>query len=416
MTAVSVDSKEEVVHISSLAVTNRDFLAVVSAQPETSREQTVQDIIAVGSAAMLRVQTTMDVDFVDKRFHELSTQFEGSLRSFEEESLDSITKKLSPTEAGSYTKYIADTVAEARKDFEKLSAELGKSTKDLLDPEKKGSAVGQLEKLVAETGAAFQRMFDPQIKDSYSSRLEEKLAEVFGGTGRVGLIGAALQDSLRPVVREVQELKEKLEARKVTEELIDSTTLKGAPFEQRVNARLCELAKPFGDDIEAVGSGKGGSRAGDFVADLNGCGRRIVVEARAKRETSLPRIKEEMDRQKAERGADFALHISSGADMLPQHVGDFQIFGDKIVTTFENLHIAYRIARLAVLAEAPDGELDAGALREVIAKAKDAASSLRSVRTKASQVRKLADGINGDAEEAESRLFNLLSDAEGMIS
>jgi hypothetical protein len=42
--------------------------------------------------------------------------------------------------------------------------------------------------------------------------------------------------------------------------------------------------------------------------------------------------------------------------MLPQHFGGFQIYEDKLVTTAENLHIAYRVARLLALSDAPAGE------------------------------------------------------------
>jgi hypothetical protein len=82
--------------------------------------------------------------------------------------------------------------------------------------------------------------------------------------------------------------------------------------------------------------------------------------------------------------------------MLPQHVGGFQIYEDKLVTTAENLHIAYRVARLLALSDAPAGEADIAAVRGTLAKIKDSAQSLRDMKSKASQVKNLAEKIQTD--------------------
>jgi len=129
------------VTIVNLTVNNPDFLSAVASQAESKREQIVLDIIAVGSAAMRRVQTTVDLEFVEKRFSALSGNFERALGSFEKQALESLTRRFSPTESGSYTKHIADLVGGARKDVQGWTTELSKSAKDLLDPDKKSSAV-----------------------------------------------------------------------------------------------------------------------------------------------------------------------------------------------------------------------------------------------------------------------------------
>jgi hypothetical protein len=401
--------------ITNLAVSNPDFSAVIAAQPESNRGQAVLDIIAVGSAAMRRVQTTVDVDFVEKRFGALSTNFERALATFEKQALDMFSKRFSPTETGSYTKYIADLLGSARKDVQGWTTELAKSSKDLLDPDKKSSAVGRLDELIREATEQFEGMFDPEVKSSYAARLNEQLSSLFGGNGRPGVLGTSLHEALLPVLKELRELKEKVEARKAAEQVIASSSLKGRPFEDQVQARLSQLAQPFGDDVLPVGSGNGGSKAGDFLVIMNGTGKRLVVEARDRKQLSLPAIKAELERQKAEREADFALYVSSSQEMLPQHVGDFQVYEDKLITTIDHVHIGYRIARLIVLSRSATGEVDVPALRAILTKAREAASSLRNVKTKASQVKKLAEGIHGDADGTESRLLELVEEAERLL-
>ena len=181
--------------------------------------------------------------------------------------------------------------------------------------------------------------------------------------------------------------------------------MKGRSFEEQVYSRLSQLAQFHSDDVTAVGNS--GSRAGDFLVTLNGTGRRLVVEARDRKALSLPAIKTELQEQKTQRGADLAIYVSSGREMLPQHVGDFQIYEDQIISTLENLHIAYRLARLIVTIKAPTGQLDVAALRNILAKVRETISSLRNVKSKASQIRNLADGVHGDADGAELRVMEL---------
>lgn len=365
---------------------------------------------------MLRVQTTIDVDFVEKQFAALNSKFERALEGFERQTTNTLTKRFSPTESGSYTKQIGELIGGARKDFQAWTNNLSKTARDLLDPDKKGSAVGCLEGIVGETTKRFEQMFDPEVKGSYSARLSEQLSGLFGGNGRVGVLQASLAEAVKPVLNELRELKEKVEGRKAAEQVIASTSLKGPRFEELVHLRLSHLAQPFGDDLAAVGTGNGGSKAGDFLVTVNGSGKRVVVEARDRKQMSLPAIKHDLEREMKERGADVALYVSSRTEMLPRHVGEFQIYGEKLVTTLDNLPIAYRVARVMALMEAPDGELDIAELRGVLSKIKEAAQSLRKVKGKASQIETLINGIQSDSEETERAILGLVAQAETLLT
>jgi hypothetical protein len=412
--SVQLDHNSGTVVLASLVVNNPDLFAVLSTQPPATHEQMVLDVLAVGGAAMRRVQTTVDLDLVEKRFGGLSANFERSLTAFEKKALETMTSRFSPTENGSYTKHIADVVSTARKDVQSWTTDLSKCAKDLLDPEKKSSAVGQLEKLVQTANERFAKMFDPEARGSYAARLNDQLTAVFGENGRPGALGALMKDSLQPVLKDLQEIKEKVEARKAAEQVVAISTLKGRPFEDEIHCQLSLLAQPYGDDVTAVGNS--GSRSGDFIVTLAGSGRRLVVEARDRRVSSLPAIKGELQTQKKAREADIAIYVASGREMLPQHVGEFQIYGDQIITTSNYLLIAYRIARLITTMQAPAGQLDAGALRGIFIRVKDAISTLRNVKSKASQIRNLADGVHEDATSAETRVIELLREAEGMLN
>src|SRR5207244_3087542 len=137
-----------------------------------------------------------------------------------------------------------------------------------------------------EAAEEFEGMFDPDVKDSYAARLNERLSFLFGDDGDSGQFEHLLRKTLEPLLKEIRELKEKVEGRKAAEQVIIACTLKGKPFEELVHSRLSHLAQPFGDDVAAVGNGAGGSRAGDFLVGLNGSGKRLVVEARDRKQMS----------------------------------------------------------------------------------------------------------------------------------
>lgn len=412
---ITINQDERSVTIDRFRVANADFFALISSEPPESQEQVILDVIMVGSAAMQRVRSTIDVDFVEKRFGVLSGSFERSLGQLEKRATDALSRRFSPTEGGSYTRQIAELIADAKHDVLLWNKELETSARSLLDPDKKTSGVGKLSELVQHASSQFQQMFDPNIATSYAFRLNERLVQLFGADGQAGILQSVLQDALKPVVNELRDVREKIEAKKAAEQVIECSVQKGKPFEDLVHVELSRLAQPYGDDVLSVASGNNGSRAGDFLISFMGLGKSAVVEARNRRQISLPAIKAELDREIGERAADLAIYISSGSEMLPQHVGDFQIYGNKLVTTIENIHIAYRLARVLVAIESPDGAIDVSGLRSILTRVRDAARSMRDMKSKATQVKKLADGINSDANGTEMIILGLVEEAEKLM-
>jgi hypothetical protein len=412
---ITINQNQGTITINSLTIKNPDLLSLLLTEPPESQVQVVQDVIAVGSTAMQRVRTTIDVDFVENRFNTLTAVFQRALSELERRATDSLSQRFSPTESGSYTKHISDLIASARKDVQTWHKDLESQANALLDPDKKTSAAGKLEELVRQAKASFEKMFDPSNTDSYAYKLNLQLSQVFGTNGHAGILQAALQDSLKPIFTELNDLKQKVGERKAAELVIESSTLKGKPFEERVQEELARLATPYGDDVQNVASGSNGSRAGDFLVALSGFSKSVVVEARNRKQASLPSIKNDLDREMHERAADFAIYVASGPEMLPQHVGEFNIYGNKVVTTIDTLHIAYRLVRVLAATTTPEGSVDVGSLRAVLAKVRDAARSLRTIKAKATQVENLGETIGEHANETEGIILSLIDAAEKML-
>jgi hypothetical protein len=413
--AININKTEGSITIDSLTIKNPDLFSLVVAEPPESQIQIVQDVIAVGSTAMQRVRTTIDVDFVESRFKTLTGLFQGALSEFERRAGDALSQRFSPTESGSYTKQIGDLIADARRDVQCWQKDLDARATSLLDPDKKTSATGKLDELVRQAKSSFEQMFNPSNATSYAYKLNQQLSQVFGTDGRAGTLQAALQDALRPVFVELNDLKQKVGERKAAEKIIESSTLKGKPFEDRVQDELSRLAEPYADDVQNVANGANGSRAGDFMVSFAGFGKSVVVEARNRKQTSLPSIKADLDREMKERAADFAIYVAGEPAMLPQHVGDFNIYDNKIVATADTLHIAYRLVRVLAGMDTPEGAVDLSRLRTVLAKIKEVASSLRNIKLKANQVGKLGEAIKDDAIGTEDAILGLIDDAEKLL-
>jgi hypothetical protein len=412
---ININQTEGSITINNLIVKNPDLFSLVAAEPLESQLQIVQDVIAVGSTAMQRVRTTIDVDFVEKRFGALSNTFEKALTQLERRSIDAVTQKFSPTESGSYTKHFEDLIGSAKKDVQNWYKNLEMQASSLLDPDKKTSAAGKLDELVRQAKTSFEQMFNPSNTASYAYKLNQQLSQVFGTNGHAGILQAVLQDSLKPVFAELNDLKQKLEARKAAEQVIECSTLKGKPFESWVEEELWRLAKPYSDDVQNVANGANGSRAGDFLVAFAGFSKNVVVEARNRKQSSLPSIKADLDREMKERAADFAIYVASGPEMLPQHVGEFNIYGNKIVATAETLHIAYRLVRVLAGMETPEGAVDLSKLRAVLAKIRETAASLRNIKQKATQIGRLGEGIKDDVSGTEDAILGLIDSAEKML-
>lgn len=412
---ITVNQNDGSVMIRELTVRNADFLNIMASEPPESQGEAVLDVIAVGSAAIQRVRTTIDVDFIEKRFGTLSGTFEKTLNQLEKRAMDAVSQRFSPTESGSYTKQIGDLIAEAKRDVQVWNKDLDVSARALLDPDKKTSGVGKLGELIEQASVRFQQMFDPDLRTSYAFQLNERLAQVFGVDGHSGILQGSMQDALKPILAELHDLKEKIEGRKAAEQVIESSALKGKPFEEWVHSELSRLAQPYGDDVLDVAAGNNGSRAGDFMISFAGLGKNVVVEARNRKQMSLPAIKADLDREMGARAADLAVYVSSGSDMLPQHVGDFQIYGNKVITIAENLHIAYRLTRVLASVSEPHGAVDVGGVRSLLGQIRDAARSMRNIKAKASQVKNAAEGINADANDAEKAILALVEEAERLL-
>jgi hypothetical protein len=159
-------------------------------------------------------------------------------------------------------------------------------------------------------------------------------------------------------------------------------TAKGRTFEEAVVDALDRIATAQGDDCDAVGDLFGSTgKTGDVVVAIDGCSGpargRIVFEAKNSKLTK-PKAIEELDRAKAERGADYAVLVVPSCDKVPARMQTLrEVNGDKLVVCFDPedgstlaLEVAYGLARARVLMAAGEADgVDVAAVRDAVERA-----------------------------------------------
>jgi hypothetical protein len=413
--SVQLNPKERSVTLLELVVENPEFFSLILKEPDAQRDAAVRSVIALGTTASSLLRTSIDAEFVERKFAELTTGMGRALDEVREKAVIEITKRFSPTESGSYTKQIGELVESARKKLDDRSSEFAKAARDLLDPEKKSSAVGQLSSVINHAAAEFAEMFDPARKDSYASQLSGHLDALFGSGERAGTISRVIGEAMKPLFEELRTLREKVGESQAAQKVADVTTLKGQVFEDVVERRLCDLARPFGDTVEPVGTGPGGAKSGDFVIDLAGSRRRIAVEARNRKVTG-PTMKQDLRKAMAARGADYGILVVRSPELLPDYVGSFQIFDHQIVTDLVGLDAAYRVSRVMLESDASRADgLDLPTVQSKLGQIREAIAKGKTIQSHITQVEHAADVIRSQAVDLSSVVLNLVSDIEAML-
>ena len=178
---------------------------------------------------------------------------------------------------------------------------------------------------------------------------------------------------------------------------------------------------PHSDMVEKTGdtAGRAGrSKKGDFVATLDGSGKRIVFEMKDMSSIGPTRIRNELKEAMDNRGAAYGVLIAKSRASLPDSVGWFNEYdGNKLVCAIEDgegspvmegemIQVAYRWARMRVggAQEARAGEVDAALIEEKVREISDHVDEAKSIKRECTNIDNSSKKIRGWAESAEKGL------------
>ena len=211
----------------------------------------------------------------------------------------------------------------------------------------------------------------------------------------------------------IQELKEDLGISKAVDAEHQKGTQKGVEFEEYCGNFISDIAKGYGDKLEATGGTAGliaGNKKGDHVYTIEDTGKKIVLEMKDySRPQSMPKLESYMDEAIQNRGAEYGIVVSKRKSGFPQHVGIFQEFGNNLfvaLTTEESedaelqnelLTIALPWARLRL--KQKSGTVDSELIIQKIESAQRNMKKFSNIKTKCTSIKNTSDEISDDLDD-----------------
>lgn len=339
----------------------------------------VQDAIAIGARVLDREQAGAQADFVRAEFEKQAREVETAFGERAQRVGDDLARQL-------------ETV---------FGAENGHLTKSLQKHFSDDSAGAVQHRVKAVVDEVTRKMRDDLLRQFSSADGQNPLADFKSASvGAIRQMGDRQDARLHSLLEKLAGLEVQVERlhgeREKQLELVaeqERGTAKGRTYEEAVFGALDAIAVAQGDDADAVGDLKGATRkTGDIVVAIDGCRGAsrgsIVFEAKDRR-LSKPEAMRELERAKAERGADYAVLVVPRDDELPaktQPLREHQ--GDKLFVSYDPedgsrvaLEVAYALARARVLMARGGGDgIDTAAVGDVAERALGALRDTQKVK------------------------------------
>jgi Uncharacterized protein conserved in bacteria (DUF2130) len=363
----------------------------------------VTDAIEIGARVLDREQTAANTEFV-------KAEFERAARDLDKEFVER-------------ARLVADRLD--KKVDEAFGGENGHVTQLLarhFGDESSGAVQNRVKALLAEAQVQIREDLRKQFSAEDGNN---PLAAFQSAIVRQMKQQAELQaEHLRVMNERITELRAEKEKLEELDAEREKGTAKGRSYEEAVAEAVDRIARPQGDDCEAVGDVKEATRkVGDIVVHIGACDGpvrgRIVFEAKNAR-LSRPKALEELDGALRERNADYAVLVVPDEERVPAKMLSLREYnGDKLVVPFDAeeqqplaLELAYKLARARVLmSRAGEAGLDTGALRDTVERALQAFEEVRRIKQQLTgaktQIDKAAEIVDALAERVKGHLREL---------
>jgi hypothetical protein len=406
----------DVVVADGLAVRDRCAVDLVRERSEAGADpaEVLVDAIEIGARVMSREQAEVNADFVRTEFEKVSREVEGAFSE----------------KARTVAEFLGKRVDDV---FAPENGQLAKELERLFGAESAVAVQHQLRAVMAEQSA---RMREDLLKQFSSADAHNPLADFKAGTMAAMKRAAEQQDAnLRALNEQIAGLKGevvKLQAEREKQLEVAAeharSTAKGRPYEEAVFEAVDALARPRGDDCDAVGDLPGtGGRKGDVLVGVDGAEgpprARIVFEAK---HSYVPKNKAvaELDAAMEQREADYAVWVVPSEDLLPGRGAQLrEVNGNKLFVVFDpedgaspGLEVAYSLARArTIMAKAGGDGLDAGALRAEVERALAAMDDVRRIKSQLTTAVGGIDAARKILEDMAARVRSHLAQVDALV-
>ena len=386
----------DAVVLDGLRVDDPTVAAVLARLPAERRAEAVCRMLEIGARAMVETSVGVDLAAVDERVR----------RTIEH-----------ATEAAKAT--VLRIVSDAER-----------AVQTSLDPDTRTSVMARAIAELAEVGRSIDSSVDPDRADSHLARTLGTIAEMLGPGG---LLEARLVAALDPTLdgsglavlrsevdRRFSEIRDLLSEQRGRRQEAQNGTRKGFDFEDVLDERLRELARPFGAVVSrtsATVGAVGDDLAGDFVLTLAD-GTAVVIEAKNTGRIGLDGasgILAELDRAMANRSAGFGICVSA-VEAFPAEVGPFAVYGNRILVVDDGdgalLEVAVRwVALMAGMGGSAGDQVDIDSIRTTADRIRRMAQTFsthrRTLTDSIDSINRVRDGLDGMRRDLLAHLDDL---------
>ncbi len=352
----------------------------------TDRGEAITHALRIGASALDIVETTKEMEVVERRFGELE-------RAFNEE-LDELRDELDERfgNEGEVSRLLENHLGE--------DGQLDRQLEDVFGTD--GEFETRIDEQLGEGGEKIQQALNPNEPGTPTHQLKE----------------------------EIREVKEKITQEAAQQEVREQTRLKGFDFEDQVKKLLEEVVHQTPNRLQNTSEDTGdvpNSTKGDFVLTLAGTGQRIVVEAKNGEFNGT--IDSEIEEAIENRDADYGVFVASSLAYLPRtKVGWFsEIDQNYVVVALSDtpddeieprfLTFAYHWARTRTLLSAVEmgSAVDPEAMKTELDGLKQSIESFGKIRTQCTQLEQSTKNIRSLLRETEDEITSRITRIESEL-
>jgi hypothetical protein len=348
-----------------LTIHDEDLSDYISEFDESEQADVVERAFRVGAMTLQLSETTKDVEHVRREFESMQTDFEEEIEDVQEE----LNEKFGDN--GELADSLNEHLGEEGTLRDRIEEAFGED----------GELTDRLESVLGEDGSKIQDALDPDVEGTPTYRLKQ----------------------------EIREIRNTIEREAGREEERQQSWKKGDDFEETLGNLLDTLVYNTTHDVEHTGDKEGeipGRDVGDYVLTLGETGQNIVVEAKSEKDYSSQDIKEEMEEAIENRDADYGIFVTECESYVPNKVGYFQEYDQKILCVALSadedddidpgfLNIAWNWARMRTIqSHVETGEsVDTETIQAQVDEVRSSIDRFSTVKTKCSDIESTAGEI-----------------------
>lgn len=418
----SVRLIEDALVIESFTTHDPDVVHVVANQAQDELPAYVDTLLRIGAAAIARAQLVQDNDFVRAMAAKSISEAGTMARDIISQTAATLDKQLNG-EDGALLDPVRKQLELVNKVVEERTAELRKQ----LDPHNPNSNLhGAIQGL--------RRLMDSSFAESVPVQLGQAIQAIAAKDGTLAksvqeVVKDALEVQVEPLRKQIEALEREVlkdkAAAEAAAEIIQSTTQKGAPFEEDVLRKVKSWASVCGGETHHVGPE---NKPGDILAVFTASGGlgmdcNLVVEAKDDAGgRGRKRLQDDVSKALDFREGDAAIFVGKTPAAFGIDVGEWDEGVSEnrpwISCTVDHLSVALRY--IVVLKRLRDrackaSAIDAGAIEEQVQAIRTALRRITTIKVATTAITKGVGQVTSEGDQLGREIDGALRIIEGML-